>query len=93
MNIYNGYFSNPNTPPLTYYGNAIVNHHVIAYDGDIKTYDVTALNLTGEQEYFTLYMDDGVNVQDISYTEGDLIRIPNFYNSNTAIGNYKTAIL
>jgi hypothetical protein len=95
MNIYNGYFSNPNTPAIfDYYGgDHIQNYHVIAYNGDVKQYDVTVLNLSVDPQYFTLYMSDGTNVQDITFTAGDLIQIPNFYNSNTAIGNYKTATL
>jgi hypothetical protein len=95
MNIYNGYFSNPNTPAIfNYYGgDHIQNYHVRAFNGDVKIYDVTVLNLTDDQQYFTLQMSDDTNVQDITFTSGDLIEIPNFYESNTAIGNYKTATL
>jgi hypothetical protein len=96
MNIYNGYFSNPDhlLSNFNYFGEEYIeNHYVKIFSSDIRKYDATVLNLSGEEQYFTLNLTDGTNVQDISYTEGDLIQIPNFYNSNTAIGNYKTATL
>ena len=87
MNFYSGKFENQNNLPLDfqYYGNAKTN--IISTQ---TTYDIVTLVLDSLQNYFTLQLS-GSNIT--SYTDGDEILIPNFYDSNSVVGNYKTSKL
>ena len=94
INTYNGYFKNLESN-INYYGNNYIFKTTITPDTNptLLTYDILAFNEDVDPQHFSFILSDGSNVETNTFTKGDLITIPNFYDSNTAIANYKTTII
>lgn len=94
INTYNGYFANLEYN-INYYGNNYIFKSTITSDinPELLTYDILAFNKDVDPQHFSFILSDGSNVETNTFTKGDLITIPNFYDSNSAIANYKTTII